>query len=84
MGTMLVNLGKKHEEIMESLVKQGFYQNKSEILRAGVLQIGKEFLPYSISQITDKKILKKLQKIDEEIGKGKLIPISEIRKKYSL
>ena len=40
---LLVRLKGAPEEVLESLVEEGFFSTKSEAIRAGILELGKEY-----------------------------------------
>ena len=40
---LLVRLKGAPEEVLESLVEEGFFGTKSEAIRAGILELGKEY-----------------------------------------
>ena len=43
MSDVLIRLKGVPAEVLEQLVRQGFFSTKSEAIRAGLLQLGKEF-----------------------------------------
>ncbi len=81
---MVVRLEGAIEDIMEKLLAQGYYKTKAEIVRAGILELGKEyrFVGYS----SDELAVRKMAKIDAEIDAGirKTTPLSEVMKKYGV
>lgn len=44
METLLVRFSGAIEETLDKLVKEGYFVTKSEAVRAGILQLGKEYL----------------------------------------
>ncbi len=72
------------ENIVQRLLDQGYYKTKAEVIRAGILELGRE---YSLIGLTsDQLAVRKMAKIDAEIdaGKRKMKPLSEVVKKYGL
>ncbi|MDE1850786.1 MAG: hypothetical protein KGH54_03270 [Candidatus Micrarchaeota archaeon] len=67
--------------ILEELVKRGFYKTKSDAIRAGILELGKEYIPKS--ELERKLVAAKIRQIEKEIksGKRRLVPLSEVAKK---
>ena len=43
MAEILLRVSGMIEKILEKLVKKGYYKTKSEALRAGILELGKEY-----------------------------------------
>ncbi len=43
MGEILVRLEGIPEEILEKLMKEGYYKTKTEAIRAAVIELGKEY-----------------------------------------
>ncbi|MDE1824780.1 MAG: hypothetical protein KGH61_00985 [Candidatus Micrarchaeota archaeon] len=43
----IVRLDGAAEAILEELVKKSFYKTKSEAIRAGILELGREYIPKS-------------------------------------
>ncbi len=90
MAQTLVNLEKKQETIVKNLIQEGYYKTKSEVVRAGILELGKQYHIVGvqddmvIKQIVDPQIVAKLRKISDEIkqGKRKTHDWEEVKKKY--
>ncbi len=81
---MVVRLEGVVENIVEKLLSQGYYKTKAEVIRAGILELGKE---YRFIGFTDDQLaIRKMAKIDAEIDAGirKTIPLSEVMKKYGV
>lgn len=58
------------ESILEYLVKQKYYSNRSEAIRAGILELGQR---WNVLPKADEVelVVRKMQRIDEDIQKGK-------------
>ena len=87
MADLLVHLDGSVEEILKRLVEAGFFKTKSEAVRAGILELGREYHAVkSREDLLDELAVAKMQKIDEEIksGKRKVYTEAEVRKKYGL
>ena len=77
----IVRLEGAVEAILEELVKKGFYKTKSEAIRAGILELGREYIPKS--EFERKLVSEKIKRIDVRIKKGKvkLAALAEMAKK---
>lgn len=85
MGETVVRFTGAAEIILEKLVALGYYQTKTEALRAGVMQLGKEYeVSTGAKQIEDELAIRKMQKVNAEIdaGKRKVIPLDAVLEKY--
>jgi len=76
---MNVNLRGKANEIIESMVQQGYANTKSEAIRLAIMNFGDK----KISEV--EKVNRKLDKIDNEIleGKRKLLTAKEALGEYA-
>ena len=84
MSETLVRLGGAQEIILDKLTKLGFFKTKSEVIRAGILEMGKEYHIFkSIEDIENELAISKMKKISEEIkqGKRKTLTFDEVLKK---
>ena len=64
--------------ILEKLVDMGYFKTKSEAIRAGVLELGKEYnVLKSPRELEAELVIRKVEQIDKEIDEGK-------RKVYTL
>ena len=64
--------------VLEKLVEMGYYKTKSEAIRAGVLELGKEYdILNSPRELEAEMVIRKVEQIDREIDEGK-------RKVYTL
>ena len=87
MTAILVHLEGSVEETLKRLVEAGFFKTKAEVVRAGILELGKEYHAVkSREELLDELAVAKMQKIDAEIkaGKRKVYTEDEVRKKYGL
>ncbi len=80
----LVNLNGGVEAIVDTLLARGFYKTKSEVIRAGVLELGRTY--NLLGADLDKLAVKKMAEIDAEInaGKRKGTPLAVVLKKYGV
>ena len=72
---LLVRLKGAPEEVLESLVEEGFFGTKSEAIRAGILELGKEYNLVGSPVYFREKLEKKLA--------SKKISLKEIEKALS-
>ncbi len=85
MGQTLVRLDGAQELIVKRLTKSGIFKTKSEVIRAGILALGKELKAFKdLQELEDELAVLKMQKISEEIkqGKRKAYTLEEVEKKY--
>ena len=85
MTSILVHLDGAVEKVLKRLVEAGFYKTKSEVVRAGILELGKEYrVVKSKEEILDELAVAKMQKLQEETlsGKRKTLTLEEVRRKY--
>ncbi len=85
MGSVLVNLDGSVEEVLRRLVDAGFFKTKVEAIRAGILQLGREYhVVKSKGELMDELAIAKMSAIQEEIqsGKRKVFSLAEVRRKY--
>lgn len=85
MGETLVRLGPAQELVVEKLTKGGLFKTKSEVIRAGILKLGKEFNVFkNFQQLEDELVVRKMMRIDSEIkqGKRKVWTEEQVKKKY--
>lgn len=78
---MVVRMDGMVESVLNKLVKKGYYKTKTEALRAGVLELGKE---YALFGNEDYLMSQKLAQLERQAlaGKLKFTPLEEILKKY--
>ena len=85
MGDTLVRMEGTQQLILEKLVKRGYFKTKSEAIRAGVLELGKEYgILKNAREIEDELVVRKMMKISQEIreGKRKTFTLEQVKKKY--
>jgi len=83
----LVRLEGAQELIVEKMTRTGMFKNKSEIIRAGILELGKKHHVYkSFKELEDELVLRKMIKIDNEIkqGRRKVWAEEQVKKRYGL
>ncbi|MCK4328063.1 MAG: hypothetical protein KAW41_06400 [Candidatus Diapherotrites archaeon] len=85
MADVLVHLDGAVEKTLLRLVNTGFFKTKSEAVRAGILELGKEYhVIKSREERMDELALEKMQGIDAEIkgGKRKTFTEKQVAKQY--
>ncbi|MDE1856203.1 MAG: hypothetical protein KGH49_03145 [Candidatus Micrarchaeota archaeon] len=76
---ILVRLDGAVAAILNTLVKRGVFKTKSEAIRAGILELGKEYIP---TEMEAKLVAAKIKRIEAQIKKGKvkLVPLEKMAK----
>tara|TARA_Y100000310_G_scaffold345828_1_gene470714 strand:+ start:7482 stop:7748 length:267 start_codon:yes stop_codon:yes gene_type:complete len=85
MADTLVRLEGAQEVIVDRLTKTGVYKNRSEVIRAGVLELGEKYKVFkNLRDIEDELAVKKMNKIWKEVkqGKRKILSEQDVKKKY--
>ena len=85
MTDILVRLDGAVEKTLMRLVEAGFFKTKADAIRAGILELGKEYHAVkSREELMDELAVVKIQRMEEEVksGKKKLLSLAEIKKKY--
>lgn len=85
MGETLVRLGPAQELVVEKLTKGGLFKTRSEVIRAGILELGKEFNVFkNFQQLEDELAFLKAKQVSDEIdsGKRKVWTEEQVKKKY--
>ncbi|MFH1240425.1 MAG: hypothetical protein V1672_04360 [Candidatus Diapherotrites archaeon] len=85
MSETLVRLEGSQEVILDRLSKSGLYKNKSEIIRAGILELGEKYKVFKdLKDLEDELALKKMQKISKDVKskKRKVFNEASVKKKY--
>lgn len=85
MGDTLVRIEGTQQLVLEKLVKRGYFKTKSEAIRAGVLELGKEYgILKNAKAIEDELVVRKMMKIEKEIeqGKRKVYTHKQMKKKH--
>lgn len=69
--------------VLDKLVERGYFQTRSEAIRAGVLELGREYCLMDPKEIEVELVARKTERIDAEIdaGKRKLVPWREAVKR---
>ena len=72
--------------VLKKLVEMGYYKTKSDAIRAGILELGKEFEMLDPKELEAELVIRKVEKIDQEIGAGKRKTVSfdEVLKKAKI
>lgn len=85
MGETLVRLEPAQELVVEKLTRTGVFKTKSEVIRAGVLELGKEFNVFkNFQELEDELAFRKAKQVSDEIdaGKRKVWTEEQVKKKY--
>ncbi len=85
MGETLVRFEGVQEVILDRLTELGVFKTRSEAIRAGLLELGKEYKVFeSIADLEDELAARKMAKISREIKKGKrkVFTEAQVKKKY--
>ncbi|MFH1588273.1 MAG: hypothetical protein ABIA76_02980 [Candidatus Diapherotrites archaeon] len=85
MGETLVRFDGVQELIIDKLTGLGIYKTKSEVIRAGILELGKEYNVLKSTDAMEKELVAlKLVKEEKEMKeKGlKYLSEKEVKKKY--
>ncbi len=86
MAEALVRFEGAQELIIEKLTKLGIFKTRSEVIRAGILELGKEYNIFNCAKdIEDELAVRKMKQISEEAktGKRKVFSEEQIKKKYN-
>ncbi len=81
----LVRLDGIVEQVLERLVKDGYYKTKAEAIRAGLLELGREYSLIggrSEHQLVSERIAE--MKSELKSGKKKLVPIEDAAAKSGI
>lgn len=85
LGETLVRLEGAQELLVEKMTRSGMYKNKSEVIRAGILELGRKHRVYkNFKELEDALALRKMVQIDNEIkeGKRKVWTEEQVKKKH--
>ena len=85
MGETLVRFEGAQELILEKLTELGIFKTRSEVIRAGILELGKEYNIFKDAKdLEDELVARKMKRISAEIKKGKVKVFTEeqVKKKY--
>jgi len=69
------------ENVLERLIEEGYYKTKAEAIRAGILELGRE---YSLIGGREAGLVsRKIDEMEEEVrsGRKRLIPLNGVAKK---
>lgn len=69
------------ENVLERLIEEGYYKTKAEAIRAGILELGREYALIGGREAS--LVSRRIEEMEEELktGKKKLIPVEEVAKK---
>jgi len=85
MGETLVRFEGVQEVILDRLTSLGVFKTRSEAIRAGLLELGKEYKVFeSVADLEDELAVRKMAKISNEIkaGKRKVFSEAQVKKRY--
>ncbi|PIU21702.1 MAG: hypothetical protein COT15_00830 [Candidatus Diapherotrites archaeon CG08_land_8_20_14_0_20_34_12] len=72
MTETLVRVEGAQEFILGKLVELGIFKTRSEVIRAGILELGKEYGVFAnIKDLESELAARKMQKINSEVASGK-------------
>lgn len=80
---MLVKLEGVPEELVLLMMEEGYFKTKTELVRAGILELGKEYnLLKSPEELEAMLVAAKIKQMDEEVKKGeaRLVPLKEVER----
>ncbi len=82
---MVVRMDGMVAQVLERLVERGYYKTKAEALRAGVLELGREYRMFDAEEEA-RLVIKKIQQLEqqEKEGKIKFFPLDDIIKEAGL
>lgn len=81
----LVKMSGIPEDVLNLLIAKGYFKTKTEAIRAGILELGKEFnLLHDPKELEEELVVLKMKKISEEVkqGKRKVFTEEQVKKKY--
>jgi Arc/MetJ-type ribon-helix-helix transcriptional regulator len=84
---MLIRLDGAIQLTLDELVTLGYFKTKNEAIRAGILELGKEYkIEMGAQKVEDALALAKMQEIDKDVQKGKrkLNSLEHVIKKYKI
>ncbi|MCX6777512.1 MAG: hypothetical protein NT157_01365 [Candidatus Micrarchaeota archaeon] len=87
MTDILVRLDGSVDKTLSRLVEAGFFKTKTEAVRAGILELGREYqVVKSREELLDELAVRKMEQIDAEIrsGKRRVYTEDEVKRKYGL
>lgn len=69
------------ENVLERLIEEGYYKTKAEAIRAGILELGREYALIGGREAS--LVSRKIDEMEEEVksGRKKLIPLNEVARK---
>ena len=85
MAETTVRMEGAQEVIIDRLTKSGFYKTRSEVMRAGVLELAaKHKIFRNAQEIEDELASRKMDRLWEEhkLGKRKAYTLEQVKKKY--
>jgi Arc/MetJ-type ribon-helix-helix transcriptional regulator len=68
------------EKIVETLLERGYYKTKAEAIRAGILELGREYALIGREAVL---VAKRISEMEEDVkeGKHRYVPIEETARK---
>ena len=82
---MLLKLEGVPEELVLLMISEGYFKTKTELVRAGILGLGKEYnLLKSPEELEALLVAAKIKQMDEEVkeGKARLVPLEEVERTH--
>lgn len=78
MSEMIVRFNETQDLIIDKLLELGVFKTKSEVIRASIFELGKEYKIFDSAKDLEKKlVIRKIRKMEAEVNNGK-------RKKYTM
>jgi Arc/MetJ-type ribon-helix-helix transcriptional regulator len=80
----VVRLHGEVEQMLLDMVEKGYYQNKTEAIRAGILEIAHKW--GFGKQIEDDLVIARMKEMEAEVkvGKRKMVPLDNVLKKAGI
>jgi Arc/MetJ-type ribon-helix-helix transcriptional regulator len=85
MSEFVIRLGDKQEDIVKMLIKEGYFNTKSEVIRAGLLELYNKYFDFVSKEevmLVNKAINYEMQNINS--GKTKLYSLDDVKKELNL
>ncbi|MFH1106406.1 MAG: hypothetical protein V1787_00770 [Candidatus Micrarchaeota archaeon] len=77
---MVVRMEGMVENVLNRLVEKGYFKTKSEAVRAGILELGKEYALVGSEKYLVSRKIARLERLADQ-GKLKFTPLEEVARK---
>ncbi|MBI2444823.1 hypothetical protein HYV43_00350 [Candidatus Micrarchaeota archaeon] len=83
---LVVRMSGAVEIVLEKLVERGYFKTKSEALRAGVLELGREYHLFEDPEVEKALVVKKIRQLEqqEKEGNAKFTKLDDVIKEAGL